>query len=153
LPHATLSIVGSGSRRAAVDGLVADLPAQVRHHPELAPEEVAAQLDAARALVLPSWPEGLGRVVLEAFARGRGAVATRAGGIVDVVTDDRDGFLLPPGDTAALTAALHRVLVDHELATRLGSAARTSYEPWHQSAADFANAYRELVDRVLAGAR
>ena len=41
----------------------------------------------ARALVLPSWPEGLGRVVIEAFARGRAVVATDAGGIPDLVTE------------------------------------------------------------------
>ena len=53
----------------------------------LDPDEVAAALDEATLLVLPSWPEGLGRVVIEAFARGRGVVATDAGGMPDLVTD------------------------------------------------------------------
>lgn len=152
-PQATLAIVGSGSRQAVVDALVADLPASVRHAPLLAPAEVAATMDAARALVLPSWPEGLGRVVLEAFARGRTVVATNAGGIRDIVTDGHDGLLVPPADVSALVAAIVRLLEDHDLAVRLGAAAHETYASWHQTADDFAASYRSLVDRVLAGAR
>jgi glycosyltransferase involved in cell wall biosynthesis len=153
LPEATLVVVGDGARRQVIDHLVADLPRQVEHHPILSPDRVAAEIDSARALVLPSWPEGLGRVVLEAFARGRTAVATNAGGIRDIVTDGRDGILIPIADTDALVLALRRVLEDKDLAVRLGAEARKTYEPWHQTATDFAAAYRELVDRALAGAR
>jgi glycosyltransferase involved in cell wall biosynthesis len=153
VPHGVLVIVGDGSRRDVVERLLADLPGRVVHHPRLTPEEVAAELDAARALVLPSWPEGLGRVVLEAFARGRAVVGTDGGGIPDMATDGHDSLLVPPYDEAALVAALERVLVDHDLAVRLGGAARESYAPWHQTPEDFAGAYRELVDRTLAGAR
>jgi len=152
-PDALLSIVGSGSQLAVVQRLVADLPQQVSHHASLPPDDVATELDEARALVLPSWPEGLGRVVLEAFARGRGAVATDAGGIPDIVTDGHDGLLVPPGDVAALVNALERVLDDDALAARLGAAARETYARWHQTPADFAQAYAGLVERVLAGAR
>jgi glycosyltransferase involved in cell wall biosynthesis len=153
LPEARLTIVGKGSQRSVVDELVRDLPAQTEHRPELPPAGVAAALDAGRALVLPSWPEGLGRVVLEAFARGRTAVATDAGGIPDIVTSGRDGLLVPPGSGDALLAAMRSVLLDRELAARLGAAARATYAGWHQTAADFARAYRDLVDRALAGAR
>ncbi len=152
-PDAQLTIVGNGSQLAVVRRLVADLPQQVTHHASLPPDGVAAAIDEARALVLPSWPEGLGRVVLEAFARGRGAVATDAGGIPDIVTDNRDGLLVPPGDVAALVNALERVLDDDALAARLGSAARETYGRWHQTPTDFAAAYAVLVERALAGAR
>jgi glycosyltransferase involved in cell wall biosynthesis len=153
IPAAELVIVGKGSQRAVVDELRAALPAQVEHHPELPPDRVAAELDRARALVLPSWPEGLGRVVLEAFARGRTVVATDAGGIPDIVTNERDGLLVPRADTPALVTALTRVLTDRELAQRLGDAGRQTYGKWHQTPEDFAHAYRELVERVLGGAR
>jgi glycosyltransferase involved in cell wall biosynthesis len=152
MPEARLTIVGRGSRRAVVDRLVADVEG-VEHFDSLDPVGVVGALDRARALVLPSWPEGLGRVVLEAFARGRTVVATDAGGIPDMVTDGVDGILVPRGDTDALVAGLLRILGDHELAVRLGTAARESYRPWHQTAEDFARAYRDLVDRVIAGAR
>jgi glycogen synthase len=153
LPDAGLIVIGRGSRRAVVDRLVAEFPGRVEHYPVLEPSEVSAQIDRAWALVLPSWPEGLGRVVIEAFARGRAVVATDAGGIPDIVTDDLDGILLPPANTSALAAALLRILRDRALAERLGAAARTSYGPWHQTPEEFARAYRTLVDRVLAGAR
>jgi glycosyltransferase involved in cell wall biosynthesis len=149
-PDAILVIVGRGSRRAVVEALLRDLPHQVVHHPELPPAGVARELDNARALVLPSYPEGLGRVVLEAFARARAVVGTDGGGIPDMVTHEREGLLVPPYDTDALVAALQRVLHDHELCVRLGSAARETYRRWHQTPEEFANAYRELVDCVLA---
>jgi glycosyltransferase involved in cell wall biosynthesis len=152
-PDATLTIVGQGSRHEVVDRLVRELPANVLHHRELPPPGVAHELDRARALLLPSWPEGLGRVVLEAFARGRTVVATDAGGIPDIVTDGTDGILLPPGDTDALVAGIERILDDPALAARLGAAARVTSAAWSQTAADFARAYGALVDRVLAGAR
>lgn len=152
LPGARLVVIGKGSRHAVIDRLVGDLPEQVEHHAELSPAEVVAQLDAARALVLPSWPEGLGRVCLEAFARGRPVVGTDGGGIPDIVTDERDGLLIPRGDTHALVAALRRVLEDKALVERLGAEGRKTYAQWHQTPAAFAHAYRDLVDRVLAGA-
>ena len=92
-------------------------------------------------------------MVLEAFARGRTVVATDAGGIPDIVTDGKDGLLVPRADTPALVEALARILEDHPLAVRLGAAARKTYGPWHQTPAAFAHAYRDLVERVLAGAR
>jgi glycosyltransferase involved in cell wall biosynthesis len=153
LPDATLVVVGKGSRHAVIEKLVADLPGRVEHHAELLPDAVASAIDRSWALVLPSWPEGLGRVVLEAFARGRTTVATNAGGIRDIVTDGHDGILIPVADTAALADGMHRVLDDRALAVKLGSAARDSYGKWHQTAEDFAGSYRELVDRVLDGAR
>ena len=97
-------------------------------------------------LVLPSWPEGLGRVVIEAFARGRGVVATDAGGIPDLVTDGVEGLLVPPADTAALAAALVRVLADRALAERLGRRRHGRFEDWHLTPERLAGELRGLVD-------
>lgn len=148
VPEARLVIVGRGSRRHVAESLVADFPKRVEHHEWLEPEEVAAALDDATALVLPSWPEGMGRVVVEAFARGRAVVATDAGGIPDLVTDGVEGLLVPPADVPALANALERVLSDRELAERLGASARRRYADWHWTPEQLASALRELVDRV-----
>lgn len=150
---AMLSIVGDGARRAVVERLLRERPGQVEHHPRLSPHEVVAQIDAARALVLPSYPEGLGRVVLEAFARGRPVVGTDGGGIPDMATDGADAILVPRADTPALVASLRRVLDDRALVERLGATARDTYARWHQTPEDFARSYRALVDSALAGAR
>ncbi len=153
VPDATLVTIGKGSRRGVVDELLRDLPGQVQHHPEMTPSEVAAALDAATLLVLPSWPEGLGRVVIEAFARGRGVVATAAGGILDLVEDGVEGILVPRADEDALVHALVQVLSDRELAARLGAAAHARYADWHSTPERFAAQLRALVDETIAGAR
>jgi glycosyltransferase involved in cell wall biosynthesis len=149
-PDALLILIGKGSRRRVIDELVRDLPEQVEYHPALLPDEVAAAIDRSTVLVLPSWPEGLGRVIIEAFARGRGVVATGAGGVLDLVTDGVEGLLIPPADTDALVEALTRVFADGELAARLGKAAHARYDAWDQSAEDFALEYRRLVDATIA---
>jgi glycosyltransferase involved in cell wall biosynthesis len=100
-------------------------------------------------LVLPSRYEGLGRVVIEAFARGRGVVASRAGGILDLVDDGRQGLLVDAEDTTALADALVRVLSDGVLAGRLGAAARERFHAWNQKPEQFATRLRALVDAVL----
>lgn len=150
-PDALLIVIGKGRRRHVVDALVRELPAQVEYYPELSPQDVSAALDRSTALVLPSWPEGLGRVVIEAFARGRGVVATGAGGVLDLVTDGVEGLLIPPADTDALVEALQRVFFEPGLAVQLGESARKRYADWDQSAEDFAAQTRALIDATLSG--
>ena len=73
--------------------------------------------------VLPSLQEGLPLALLEAMARGRPVVATRTGGVPEVVLEGT-GILVPPGDAGALAAQVVRLLGDRYLAERLGRAAR-----------------------------
>ena len=153
MPEARLVVVGKGSRHRPIDELVRDLPDQVEHLEQLDPEGVASQLDEATILVLPSWPEGLGRVVIEAFARGRGVVATGAGGVLDLVDDGREGLLVPRADEDALVEALVRVLGDRELAARLGEAAQERYRDWDYTPDEFARSLRRLADRTIAAGR
>jgi len=79
---------------------------------------VAAAMDEGSVLVLPSRSEGLGRVVIEAFARGRGVIASNVGGIPDLVREGEEGMLVDPADPGALADALVRVLGDRALAER-----------------------------------
>ena len=98
--------------------------------------------------MLPSRSEGLGRVVVEAFCRGRGVVASRVGGIPDIVDDGRTGLLVPPGDADALADALVRALSDRTLAERFGAAAHDAVMPWLATPEEYARRLRELVDEV-----
>jgi glycosyltransferase involved in cell wall biosynthesis len=68
--------------------------------------------------------ELLGLVALEAMASGTPVVASRLGGLAEVVVDGETGFLVPPGDTGALRDRLARLVADRRLAARLGANAR-----------------------------
>jgi glycosyltransferase involved in cell wall biosynthesis len=67
-------------------------------------------LPAFDCFVLPSFTEGLPNVVLEAFAAGVAVVATRVGGTPEVVEDGVNGYLVPPGDPAALAGRIVEIL-------------------------------------------
>jgi glycosyltransferase involved in cell wall biosynthesis len=151
VPEATLHIVGRGTLANVPAQLVADLPEQTRWTDALATAEVARALDEASILVLPSRSEGLGRVLVEAFCRGRGVVASDVGGIRDLVTNGYDGLLVRPGDAQALADALVRALTDRFEMERFGAAARSTVEPWLATPEEYARRVRELVDTVLAG--
>ena len=143
VPDASLHVVGKGTRADVAAALVRDCGAHWDR--ELPSEEVAAAMDAAWVLVLPSRSEGMGRVLVEAFCRGRGVIGTRAGSIPDLVTDEDSGLLVAPDDPAALADALVRVLSDRGLAERLGRGARAAAAPWLQTPEEFARRMRELV--------
>jgi glycosyltransferase involved in cell wall biosynthesis len=80
---------------------------------------VTAALDVA---VLPSYREAQGLAILEAMALRRPVVATRVGGIPEVVEDGKTGLLVPPHDPDALAEAIVRLLTDHPLADTLARA-------------------------------
>jgi len=145
LPGATLHLVGKGSRRAVVEPLLRDLPGRTEWTEELPTEGVARALDAATVLVLPSRSEGMGRVLVEAFCRGRGVVASSVGGIVDLVRDGENGLLVPPQRPDELAAALVRVLGDPALAGRLGAGAKSSSEAWVATPEQYAARLAALV--------
>jgi len=144
-PDATLRIVGRGTRTDVVESLVHDLPAQTRWDKRLSADEVVRALDDATVLVLPSRSEGMGRVLVEAFCRGRGVVGTRAGSIPDLVEDGVNGLLVEPDDEAALADAIVRVLTEPGLAERLGDAARERAASWLQTPDEYAARVRALV--------
>jgi glycosyltransferase involved in cell wall biosynthesis len=152
LPEARLVLVGKGTRKDLVDEIVADLPDHVQHIEELLPDGVSEQMDRSTVLVLPSRSEGLGRVLVESMARGRGIVASRVGGIPDVARHDREALLVTPGDVDELASALVRVLSDRDLAERLGEASYARYREWHTTPAEYAARVRSLVDASLRDA-
>lgn len=86
--------------------------------------DVAATLRRAHVFLLPSESESFGLAALEALACGVPVVASRAGGLPEVVRDGESGFLLPVGDVDAMAAAVGRVLDDAALHRRLSHAAR-----------------------------
>lgn len=149
VPDVKLHLVGKGTQREVVEQLVRDLPGRVEWTEQLPTKGVADALDAATCLLLPSRSEGMGRVLVEAFCRGRGVVGSRVGGIVDLVRNGENGLLVPPQDPRALADAIHRLLTDPALAQRLGDRARASAESWTASPEQYA----ERLESLVAGLR
>jgi glycosyltransferase involved in cell wall biosynthesis len=149
LPAAGLRIVGRGTMTETVESLVEAFPESVSWVPSVSADAVSGELDAATVLVLPSRSEGLGRVVVEAFCRGRGVVGSRVGGIPDLVTDGETGLLVPPANASALGDALVRALGEDGLAAGFGAAARAAVQPWLATPEDYARRVRELVDEMV----
>lgn len=83
-----------------------------------------AAIAASHAFVLPSRAEGLPMAMLECMGAGLPVVATRVGAIPEVVTEAQEGLLVPPGDVAALAAAMDRLASDASLRAHLGLRAR-----------------------------
>jgi glycosyltransferase involved in cell wall biosynthesis len=153
VPNARLIIVGAGRLESVMSRLKDEYPDRVRVYDRLAPVDLLVLFDSATTLVLPSRSEGLGRVIIEAFARGRPVIATRVGGITDLVQHEVNGLLVPSSDTTALAEALIRLLKDKALATRLGERARANVEAYQWTADRYARAMRDLVHDTLAKSR
>jgi len=148
LPGVALHVVGKGTRAHVVQALLRDLPEQTTWTPELSTREVAAALDRATVLVLPSRSEGMGRVLVEALCRGRPVVASRVGGIRDVIEDGVNGILVEPRRPGALADALVRVLGDPAGAGPLAAAARPSVESWLATPEEYAQRLLALVEAL-----
>jgi len=79
---------------------------------------------AADLVVLPSRSESLSQVAMEAMAVGTPVIASRVGGLPEVVSGGETGLLVEPGDVVGLAAAMESVLLDRDMASRLASAGR-----------------------------
>ncbi len=109
-----LVVAGDGPLRAAVPEALGFVP-----HGEL-----GRLYGRASVVACPSRREGFGVACAEAMAHGRPVVASAVGGLLDLVVEGETGLLVPPGDVAALRAALERLLGDPALRARMGAAAR-----------------------------
>jgi len=128
---ARLTIVGRGQERARLDALCDELgiTARVRWSADLSDKALARLYDECRVFVHPSIvdrggdTESVGIVLLEAMSHACPIVATRVGGIPDVIEDGVTGLLVAEKDPRALANAITRLLTDTDLAQRLGAAA------------------------------
>jgi len=90
-------------------------------------EEVLARMSRAKITVVPSRAEAFGLVNIESMSVGTPVIASRVGGIREIVRDGVDGYLVPPGDPTALFEKLACVLQDQALRERLGLNARQHF--------------------------
>ena len=120
-PDLRLVFCGDGGERERLEAAAAPLGGVVFAGFR---RDVAACLAAADVVAVPSLHEGLGVAALEAMAGARPVVASRVGGLAEVVVDGETGALVPPGDAEALARAIDRLAADPSLRTRLGAAGR-----------------------------
>ena len=117
-------VVGDGPEREQLEKQAQELNLDASHVRFLgARSDVDHILRAADFFVLPSDTEGLPLSVLEAMAHGLPVVASRVGGIPEIIEDGQQGLLVSPGDPAALRNAIQRIVDDAVLRRRLGKAA------------------------------
>jgi glycosyltransferase involved in cell wall biosynthesis len=145
-------IVGEGPDRAAVEAEIRRLGLDERVRLAGERRDVPALLAASDVFVLSSDSEGLPVSVLEAMATELPVVASRVGGLPELVVDGETGILVPPGDARELGAALGRLTADPELRRRFGAAGRARAEAIFDLG-PFRRAHVELYDEQLARRR
>lgn len=115
IPNARFLIAGDGPRRKAIEGLVDELG--IRGHVIFTGyvDDVRGIYAISDVVVLSSWSEGLPQSILQAMAVGIPVVATRVGGVPEVVIHEETGILIEPGDHESLSKGIIRVLKEHAL--------------------------------------
>src|SRR5215208_271002 len=133
-PRVQVVLVGDGPERKALEREAERLGVGGRLHfvGFLAHDRLPAVMSHADLLVLSSLYEELGTVLLEAMQAGLPIVASKTGGIPDVIKDGVNGLLVPPSEPEALAHAINRLLADRKLARRLseGAQARAKDYDW-----------------------
>jgi len=146
VPEARAVLIGDGERRTGLEGLVASLGLGDAVAFAGQVEDPRPFVERAHLVALTSDHEGFPNSLLEAMALGRPVVATRVGGIPELVRDGEEGFLTgpAPGDVAP---AIVRLLRDRALGERMGSAARARAEgfTWHRLVLETERVYRETL--------
>jgi glycosyltransferase involved in cell wall biosynthesis len=143
--------VGDGPAHPSLVQAAARLDVAAAVHVRPADQAIGPYLDAADLFVLPSTSEGMPAVLIEAGLAGLPAVASAVGGVPEVVQDGVTGRLVPPGDQAALAAAVRELLTDPQRRQAMGLAARLRYRRFE--IAPIADSYGALYDRLLDGQR
>ncbi|MFM8237068.1 MAG: glycosyltransferase, partial [Actinomycetota bacterium] len=113
-------------------------------------EDVAVEMRRAAIIVRPSFCEGLPLSLMEAMATRLAVVATDVDGNRDLISDGRNGLLVPPGDPASLADALERVLASEALREKLATAACADARAytWKRCAEETAQSIsRAIADR------
>jgi glycosyltransferase involved in cell wall biosynthesis len=142
-----LTIVGSGPDERALKKMVEELGLEHNVIFRGRQENVVHELSETDIFVLPSLSEGMSNVLLEAMSCGLPVVATAVGASGEVIENECNGRLIPPGDVTSIYLALSELLANEESARRLGREARKTVEA-HYSIDRVVDRYVELYDQL-----
>ena len=151
-PEVLLLVAGGGSQEGRLRELSRELALEdrVRWLGHLSRERMEEALGPAWIQVVPSlWQEPFGNVAVEAAMRATPVVASRVGGLKEIVIEGETGLLVPPGEPGALAAGLRRLLSDPKRVNELGQNGRQralSKFLLSRTTDRFLDLYRELVD-------
>jgi glycosyltransferase involved in cell wall biosynthesis len=124
MPQARLVIVGEGYLMDSLQTLASQLQLSDAVIFTGFLEEIPQIIATFDVAVLPSYFEGMGRVLLEAMAMEKPVVGTRVGGIPDLIEEGLNGFLVSPGSSKELASAVLKILSDKALAAKMGQEGR-----------------------------
>lgn len=121
-----LVIIGDGPERNNLELGIRkyELGNKVELKGKLSLEETKNVMKDCYCLVLPSLSEGLGRVIMEAMALGKPVIASRVGGVLDLIEDGKNGYLIEPKNSQDLAQKLKILLSDKNLAIEMGKKGR-----------------------------
>jgi glycosyltransferase involved in cell wall biosynthesis len=123
-PEATLVFVGKGDLEAELRAKALQMGVSGRVKFLGWRDDIPEIMKILDVFVLPSLNEGMGRVLVEAMAAGRPVVASRVGGIPDLVKHGENGFLVEPGDENGVSAAIKKLLADKIMRDQMGEKGR-----------------------------
>lgn len=152
----SVPLVVIGSERADTRDYSDSGSRPVITHTRVPHPQIMAAFTAAAAAVVPSrWQEPMGLVAVEAMAAGTPVLATRAGGLPEVVEHRRTGLLVPPNDPGALSAAMDELVENPALAATYGAAGQRRARDFTASAVipQFVAAYEQACGAVHPGAQ
>jgi glycosyltransferase involved in cell wall biosynthesis len=149
-PGLTLHFVGAGPYAPVLESLTRELNlnGRVRYLGNLPRPEALREIASARIFCLPSRREPFGLVLLEAMAFGVPVVATRVGGIPEIIRSGVDGLLVEPNSPSQLAETLRRVLRDPSLSQKLVREAKVRVES-HFGVARFFSDYRQMFQNLI----
>jgi glycogen(starch) synthase len=155
-PGTRLVVAGDGPEREKLERQASALGLidSVEFAGRVAPETAAHLIDASTLVVIPSRLEGFGLVALEAAWMARPVVATRVGGLLEVVVHEQTGLLVENENSHALAEGIALLLDNPETATKLGRAARSRAEEvfgWERHVDAYEALYRKLENREQRG--
>lgn len=151
VPAVRLLVAGDGPERARLERQAGDLGLDgcVEFRGWVEPNTMSAFLNEATLLAVPSRSmEPFGNVAVEAMQMGRPVVATRLGGLAEVVADGETGFVVDPDDPAAMARRIVALLSDPATAERMGEAGRARAQRLFgidRYVRDYARLYRDLA--------
>lgn len=149
-PDISLMIAGDGFERPVLEKLAQDrgLADRIQFLGWVANKNLPQYYRACAVSVIPSLEEGFGIPAAEAMGCDAPVVASDAGGLPEVVENGVTGFVVPKGDTDALTAAIDRLLADPALRSKMGQAGRTralARFDWDRTVEQFSRVYESAI--------